>query len=118
MRTKVFKSGNSKAVRLPAEIAFDVGTELEITRTGDVLTIFPTPKRSLRETFALLSKMPRPREPLGPIERTQVRLTAWDREAEAENDRVQEFAEPPRSFEQPAAEKRDRAATPRREEDD
>lgn len=42
MRTKVFKSGNSQAVRIPAEIAFaDMNAELEITRTGDVVTIYP-----------------------------------------------------------------------------
>jgi len=42
MRTKVFKSGNSQAVRIPAEIAFaDMSGELEIIRTGDVVTIYP-----------------------------------------------------------------------------
>lgn len=42
MRTRAFKSGNSQAIRIPAEIAFaDMTAELEITRTGDVVTIYP-----------------------------------------------------------------------------
>jgi antitoxin VapB len=39
-RTRVFKSGNSQAVRIPAELA-DTDIDLEITRLGDVITIFP-----------------------------------------------------------------------------
>lgn len=40
--TRVFKSGNSQAVRIPAECAYaDKDVELTITRLGDVFTIFP-----------------------------------------------------------------------------
>ena len=40
--TRVFKSGNSQAVRIPAELAYaDTNIELTITRSGDVITIFP-----------------------------------------------------------------------------
>jgi antitoxin VapB len=59
-RTRVFKSGNSQAVRLPAEIAYaDMETELEITRTGDVITICPA-RGSLKEGIAKLRRMPKP----------------------------------------------------------
>jgi antitoxin VapB len=68
-RTRVFKSGNSQAVRLPAEIAYaDTNVELEITRHGDVITIVPA-RRSMRDTVARLRAMPKPdkverREPI------------------------------------------------------
>lgn len=59
-RTRVFKSGNSQAVRLPAEIAYaNTDVELEITRLGDVITIIPA-RRGLKETVAKLRKMPKP----------------------------------------------------------
>lgn len=59
-RTRVFKSGNSQAVRIPAEIAYaDMRAELEIARVGDVITIYPA-KRSLKEAVAALRRLPRP----------------------------------------------------------
>jgi antitoxin VapB len=59
-RTRVFKSGNSQAVRIPAEMAYpDTDTELEITRNGDVITIFPA-RQNLRELAAELRRLPRP----------------------------------------------------------
>jgi antitoxin VapB len=62
-RTRVFKSGNSHAVRLPAEIAYaDMSIELEVTRLGDVITIHPA-RRSLKETVAILRSMPKPPRP-------------------------------------------------------
>ena len=39
---KVFKSGNSAAVRLPKDVAFALGTEVTIERTGDIVTIRPS----------------------------------------------------------------------------
>lgn len=68
-RTRVFKSGNSQAVRIPAEIAYaDMDVELEITRLGDVITIFPA-RRSLKDAVAALRSLPKPetverREPI------------------------------------------------------
>jgi len=63
LRTRVFKSGNSQAVRLPAEIAYrDTSVELEVTRSGDVITIFPA-RRSLKETVAALRAIPKPPRP-------------------------------------------------------
>ena len=59
-RTRVFKSGNSQAVQLPAEIAYaDTNVELEITRLDDVITIVPA-QRSLKHSLAQLRAMPKP----------------------------------------------------------
>ena len=59
-RTRVFKSGNSQAVRLPAEIAYtDTDVELEITRHGDVITIVPA-RRGMKDAVAKLRAMPKP----------------------------------------------------------
>ncbi len=59
-RTRAFKSGNSQAVRIPAELAYaDTDVDLEITRLGDVITVFPA-RNSLREAVAELRRMPKP----------------------------------------------------------
>jgi antitoxin VapB len=60
--TRAFKSGNSQAVRIPAELAYaDPGQELVISRVGDVITIFPK-RGSLKDAVAMLREMPRPPE--------------------------------------------------------
>ena len=65
-RTRVFKSGNSQAVRIPAEIAYsNTDIDLEITRMGDVITIVPA-RTSLRDAVSELRKMPKP-----PVERRE-----------------------------------------------
>ncbi len=57
-RTRVFKSGNSQAVRIPAEIAYsETDMELEITRSGDVITIYPA-RRSLKDMCDSLLSLP------------------------------------------------------------
>lgn len=72
--TRAFKSGNSQAVRIPAELAYaDMSVELTITRAGDVITIFPA-RRSLKEAVARLRELPKPpaverREPIDMPER-------------------------------------------------
>jgi antitoxin VapB len=59
-RTRVFKSGNSQAVRIPAELAYaDSDIDLEITRLGDVITVFPA-RNSLKDVVATLRRMPKP----------------------------------------------------------
>ena len=59
-RTRVFKSGNSQAVRIPAELAYaDTAIDLEITRLGDVITIFPA-RISLKDAVAALRQMSKP----------------------------------------------------------
>ncbi len=57
--SKTFRSGNSQAVRLPREIAYDDGVELTITRSGDVLTIQPK-RPSIAEMLAKLDALPKP----------------------------------------------------------
>ncbi|HEY8697993.1 MAG TPA: AbrB/MazE/SpoVT family DNA-binding domain-containing protein [Rhizomicrobium sp.] len=60
-RTRTFKSGNSQAVRIPADIAYENGTELEISRSGDVTVIYPV-RGSLKEMVAELRRLPKPDE--------------------------------------------------------
>ena len=61
-RTRVFKSGNSQAVRIPAELAYaDLGQDLRISRVGDVITIFPA-RGSLKDAVAVLRDLPKPPE--------------------------------------------------------
>ncbi len=67
--TKAFKSGNSQAVRIPAELAYaDMTQDLQITRMGDVITIYPA-RGSVKRMVAELRALPRPcdveeREPI------------------------------------------------------
>jgi antitoxin VapB len=45
-QTKLFKNGNSQAVRIPAELAYSSwDMELVIEREGDELRIRPAPRR-------------------------------------------------------------------------
>ena len=61
-RTRIFKSGNSQAVRIPAELAYDdLSMDLQITRLGDVITIYPA-RASLKEAVAALRNLPKPSE--------------------------------------------------------
>lgn len=57
--SKTFRSGNSQAVRLPREVAYDDGVELTITRSGDVVTMRPA-RPSIAEMFAKLDALPKP----------------------------------------------------------
>jgi antitoxin VapB len=78
MKTKTFKSGNSEAVRIPAEMAYGPNTELEITRNGDVIILRPSKAaHALREAVALLRSMPKP-ETIELLDRTQSRDTLDD----------------------------------------
>jgi antitoxin VapB len=66
--TRLFRSGNSQAVRIPAEIAYDdTAAPLQISRVGDVITIFPV-GGSLGDAIAALRLLPKPpvelREPI------------------------------------------------------
>ncbi len=50
-RTKVFRNGNSQAVRIPAELAYERSDlEVEIERVGDELRIRPA-RRSLDQAL-------------------------------------------------------------------
>ena len=57
--SRTFRSGNSDAVRLPKEISFGPGVEVEIERKGDVVTISPK-RKSVREMLAKLRSLPKP----------------------------------------------------------
>jgi antitoxin VapB len=75
--TRIFKSGNSQAVRIPADLAYsDPAQELTITRLGDVITLAP-PRRSLRDAVADLRAMPNPPD-VELVERIEVRDRAID----------------------------------------
>jgi antitoxin VapB len=54
--TKVFRSGNSQAVRLPKEFQFDVG-EVEIYRRGDEV-VLRRKLLNLAPAFELLARLP------------------------------------------------------------
>jgi antitoxin VapB len=55
-KARVFKSGNSQAVRLPKEFRFDV-EEVEILRRGDEI-VLREPSRNLAQAFEALASMP------------------------------------------------------------
>jgi len=60
--TRAFKSGNSQAVRIPADLAYaDPNQELTITRLGDVITLVPA-RNELSDMVAILRRMPAPPE--------------------------------------------------------
>jgi antitoxin VapB len=54
--TKVFKSGNSQAVRIPREFQFDTD-EVEIFRRGDEIVLRKKPG-NLARAFELLTELP------------------------------------------------------------
>ena len=54
MLTRVFKSGNSLAIRIPKELAIaNVAEEVEILRVGDSLVVRPVARPSLRGVGAI-----------------------------------------------------------------
>ena len=55
LTTKVFRNGNSQAVRIPAELAYpQTGIAVEIERIGDELRIRPA-RRSLDGTLDIFA---------------------------------------------------------------
>ncbi|MBV8471771.1 MAG: AbrB family transcriptional regulator [Hyphomicrobiales bacterium] len=75
--TRAFKSGNSQAVRIPAELAYDdPSIELTITRLGDVIVIAPA-RATMKDAIAKLRAAPKPSPPRDrePIEMAD---RAWD----------------------------------------
>jgi antitoxin VapB len=59
MLTRIFKSGNSLAIRIPKELAFESETqEVEIERKGNTLLIRPLESKTLAgigDVFAMFS---------------------------------------------------------------
>ncbi len=50
MQTRIFRSGNSLAVRIPKELAFaNTGESVQIERVGSALVIRPLDKQSLAD---------------------------------------------------------------------
>jgi len=54
---RVFKSGNSQAVRLPKAFRLNA-KEVEIFRRGDEIVLREKKKRSLAEAFDIIASMP------------------------------------------------------------
>lgn len=57
--SRTFRSGNSDAVRLPKEITFGPGVEVEIERRGDVVTMVRK-RPSIKDMLKALDALPRP----------------------------------------------------------
>ena len=57
--TRIFKSGNSLAVRLPRGIAFDEGAEVVVRRQGGSLVVTPA-RLHMAELVARLRAAPPP----------------------------------------------------------
>ena len=58
MQTKVFKNGNSQAVRIPAEIAYEsTDIELDIVRVGNKIIIQPV-SQSLGDILRQMKPLP------------------------------------------------------------
>jgi antitoxin VapB len=54
LATKIFRNGNSQAVRIPAELAYTAtDVDYQIERVGDELRIRPMPRRIERALAAL-----------------------------------------------------------------
>jgi antitoxin VapB len=65
--TKTFRSGNSEAVRLPKELGFGAGVDVEVQREGDVVTI-RRKRLSNRELVARLREIGPPPDGVQPRE--------------------------------------------------
>jgi antitoxin VapB len=63
--TKVFKSGNSLAVRLPRDIAFSEGAEVVVTRQGESLLVSPA-RLDMKTLVSRLGLPPAPAAPPRP----------------------------------------------------
>lgn len=66
--TKVFRSGNSLAVRLPRDIAFPEGAEVQVTRQGESLVISPA-RLDMKALVARLAPSPLERPEFKPPKR-------------------------------------------------
>lgn len=57
--TKIFKSGNSLAVRLPRDIAFPEGAEVIVSRQGESLLVSPA-RLDMKTLVSRLALAPQP----------------------------------------------------------
>jgi len=59
-RTRVFNSDDGQAMLIPAELAYvDTDIDLEISRLGDIITIYPA-LGNMSDVVAALRRMPKP----------------------------------------------------------
>jgi antitoxin VapB len=65
VHTRTFKSGNSVAVRLPKGFAIPEGTEVELDKNGDVVTLRLT--RDAAQVKSRMRKLIEELEAIGPI---------------------------------------------------
>jgi antitoxin VapB len=60
MLTRVFKSGNSLAVRIPKELAIaEASQEVEIERVGNTLVVRPVVRDNLGDVMEILASFPK-----------------------------------------------------------
>ncbi len=60
MLTRVFKSGNSLAVRIPKELAIvEAGQEIEIEQVGNTLVVRPVKKEKLDDLMEIFASFPK-----------------------------------------------------------
>lgn len=71
VHTKTFKSGNSVAVRLPKGFAIPEGAEVELDKSGDVVTLRLT--RNAAEVRGRMRKLIDELEAIGPIAEVEKR---------------------------------------------
>ncbi len=59
MLTRVFKSGNSLAIRIPKELTIaEASQEVEIERVGNTLVVRPVEKRTLADLMEAFAAFP------------------------------------------------------------
>lgn len=58
--SRTFRSGNSDAVRLPRDVSFGPNVEVEIERSGDVITL-RLRRPSVKDMLAALDALPKPK---------------------------------------------------------
>lgn len=60
MLTRIFKSGNSMAVRIPKELAIaGASQEVEIERVGNTLVVRPVKQETLGDLMEILTSFPK-----------------------------------------------------------
>lgn len=67
--SKTFRNGNSEAVRLPKDMGFGIGTEVQLVKDGNSVIIRAKPKYTGRDLVEALRALPKPsriqeREPI------------------------------------------------------
>jgi antitoxin VapB len=85
IRGKTFRSGNSQAVRLPAEIAYsEDGLELEMQRIGDQIILQPAKNNRMKEMLEVLQGLPEVPHDMTGFERMETRTLAQTGFSDAE----------------------------------